>query len=104
MKLREAIDTVISHNALVSLNMRNKNDPHYSNSVYSGMAHEIPEELLEYEFYPITDVVDSTHKLHIELKECNEDNDSDNNSEINMIPVYIGERTMYINNDDLPVW
>lgn len=104
MKLRKAIDTVISHNALVSLDMRDNNDPHYSKCVYSGTAFAIPEEWLEYEFYPMTDVFDSTHKLHIELKECNEDNDSDNNSEINMIPVYIGERTMYINNDDLPVW
>lgn len=104
MKLREAIDTVISHNAFVSLNMRDKDDTHYSISVYSGMAHEIPEELLEYEFYPITDVVDSARRLHIELKECDDDNDSENNSDINMIPVYIGERTMYINNDDLPIW
>lgn len=68
MKLREAIDTVISHNAFVSLDMKDKNDPNYSNSVFSGMAHAIPEEWLEYEFYPITDVVDSSHRLHIELK------------------------------------
>ena len=104
MKLRDAIDTVISHNAFVSLDMIDKNDPNYSNSVYYGMVHEIPEELLEYEFYPITDVIDSEHRLHIELKECDDDNDSENNSDINMIPVYTGERTMYINNDDLPVW
>lgn len=97
MKLKEAIDTVISHNAFVSLNMRDKDDPHYSNSVYSGMAHAIPEEWLEYEFYPITDVVDGAHRLHIELKDKNAD-------KLNVIPVYIGERTMYINNDDLPVW
>ena len=104
MKLRKAIDTVISHNALVSLDMRDNDDPNYSNSVFSGMAHEIPEELLKYEFYPITDVVDLSHRLHIELKECDDDNDSENNSDIKIIPVYIGEGTMYINNDDLPVW
>lgn len=75
MKLRDAIDNVISHNAFVSLDMRDKNDPNYSNSVFSGMVHEIPEEWLEYEFYPITDVVDSEHRLHIELKECDDDND-----------------------------
>lgn len=68
MKLKDAIDTVISHNAFVSLDMRDNDDPNYSNSVFSGMAHEIPEKLLEYEFYPITDVVDSAHRLHIELK------------------------------------
>jgi hypothetical protein len=28
MKLRESIDTVISHNAFVSLNMRDKGDTH----------------------------------------------------------------------------
>ena len=49
MKLRESIDTVISHNALVSLDMRDNDYPHYSKCVYSGMAHEISEELLEYE-------------------------------------------------------
>lgn len=101
MKLRDAIDTVISHNAFVSLDMRDNDDPYYSKCVYSGMAHEIPEEWLEYEFYPITDVVDSTHKLHIELKECNEDNDSDN---LKILPIYVTEGKMYINNDDLPVW
>lgn len=101
MKLRKAIDTVISHNAFVSLDMRDNDDPNYSNSVFSGMAHEIPEELLEYEFYPITDVVDSSHRLHIELKECNKGNDSDN---IKILPIYVTEGKMYINNDDLPKW
>ncbi|MDY5727345.1 MAG: hypothetical protein SPK49_01855 [Erysipelotrichaceae bacterium] len=75
MKLRDAIDNVISHNAFVSLDMIDKNDPNYSNSVFSGMVHEIPEEWLEHEFYPITDVVDSAHRLHIELKECDDNND-----------------------------
>lgn len=75
MKLREAIDTVISHNAFVSLDIIDKNDPNYSNSVFSGMVHEIPEKWLEYEFYPITDVVDLEHRLHIELKECDDNND-----------------------------
>ena len=101
MKLRKAIDTVISHNALVSLDMRDNDDPHYSKCVYSGMAHEIPEEWLEYGFYPITDVVDSSHRLHIELKECNEGNDSDN---LKILPIYVTEGKMYINNDDLPIW
>ena len=101
MKLRKAIDTVISHNAFVSLDMRDNDDPNYSKCVYSGMAHAIPEEWLEYGFYPITDVVDSTHKLHIELKECNEGNDSDN---LKILPIYVTEGKMYINNDDLPIW
>lgn len=68
MKLREAIDTVISHNAFVSLYMRDKNDPNYSNSVFSGMVHAISEKWHKYEFYPITDIVDKSYKLHIKLK------------------------------------
>lgn len=68
MKLKDAIDTVISHNAYVSLDMKDKNEPWFSSIVYSGMAHAIPEEWLKYEFYPITDVVDESYKLHIKLK------------------------------------
>lgn len=32
------------------------------------MAHKIPNELLEREMFPITDVVDTTGRLHIQLK------------------------------------
>ena len=32
------------------------------------MAYEIPNELLEREMFPITDVVDTTGRLHIQLK------------------------------------
>lgn len=36
---------------------------------YEGMAHEIPNELLEREMFPITDIVgDRTGRLHIHLK------------------------------------
>lgn len=38
-------------------------------SIYEGMAHEIPNELLEREMFPITDVVgDAVGRLHIQLK------------------------------------
>lgn len=40
-----------------------------SEGIYEGMAHEIPNELLEREIFPITDVVgDAVGRLHIQLK------------------------------------
>lgn len=69
MKLKNAIDVSISHNALVVLEETDPKDSHYSISIYEGMAHEIPNELLEREMFPITDVVgDRTGRLHIQLK------------------------------------
>lgn len=69
MKLKNAIDVSISHNALVVLEETDPKDSHYSVSIYEGMAHEIPNELLEREMFPITDVVgDPVGRLHIHLK------------------------------------
>jgi hypothetical protein len=69
MKLKNAIDVSISHNALVVLEETDPKDSHYSISIYEGMAHEIPNELLEREMFPITDVVgDRVGRLHIQLK------------------------------------
>lgn len=68
MKLKNAIDVCISHNALVVLEETDPRDSHYAVSIYEGMAHEIPDELLEREMFPITDVVDTTGRLHIQLK------------------------------------
>ena len=69
MKLKNAIDTAVSHNALVVLEETDTKDSHYSVSIYEGMAHEIPNELLEREMFPITDVVgDVQGRLHIRLK------------------------------------
>lgn len=69
MKLKNAIDTTISHNALVVLEETDPKDSHYSINIYEGMAHEIPNELLEREMFPITDVVgDAVGRLHIQLK------------------------------------
>ena len=69
MKLKNAIDVFISHNALVVLEETDPKDSHYSVSIYEGMAHEIPNELLEREMFPITDVVgDPVGRLHIQLK------------------------------------
>ena len=68
MKLKDTIDTVVSHNAYVSLDMKDKNEPWFSPSVYPGMVHAISEKWHKYEFYPITDVIDKSYKLHIKLK------------------------------------
>lgn len=69
MKLKNAIDTDISHNTLVVLEETDPKDSHYSVSIYEGMAHEIPNELLEREMFPITDIVgDRIGRLHIHLK------------------------------------
>lgn len=69
MKLKNAIDTVVSHNALVVLEETDPKDSHYSVSIYEGMAHKIPNELLEREMFPITDVIgDFLGRLHIRLK------------------------------------
>mgnify|MGYP001081552025 FL=1 len=69
MKLKNAIDTAVSHNALVVLEETDPKDSHNSVSIYEGMAHEIPNELLEREIVPITDVVgDPVGRLHIQLK------------------------------------
>ena len=59
----------ISHNALVVLEETDLKDSHYIVSIYEGMAHEIPSELLEREMFPITDIVgDIQGRLHIQLK------------------------------------
>ena len=68
MKLKDTIDTVISHNAYVSLDIKDKNEPWFLPSVYPRTVHAISEKWHKYEFYPITDVVDKSYKLHIKLK------------------------------------
>ena len=69
MKLKNAIDTAVSHNALVVLEETDPKDSNYSVSIYEGMTHEIPSKLLEREIFPITNVVgDTLGKLHIQLK------------------------------------
>lgn len=69
MKLKDAIDVFVSHNALVVLEETDPKDSHYSINIYEGMVHEIPNELLEREMFPITDIVgDPVDRLHIQLK------------------------------------
>ena len=68
MKLKDAIDTVISYNAIISIDIGDKNDQYHSKCIWTGMADLVPEKWLEYEFYPITNVSDVTYNLHIKLK------------------------------------
>lgn len=68
MKLKDTINTVISHNAHVSLDIKDKNEPWFSSSVYPGMVHAIFEKWHKYEFYPITDIIDKSYRLYIKLK------------------------------------
>ena len=44
MKLKNTIDTVISNNVHVLLDMKDKNEPWFSPSVYPEMVHTISEE------------------------------------------------------------
>ena len=55
MTLRQAIDTVISHNAIIILQEDEQN--HYAHSVWKGVLHQLPKEYLDREFKPICDYV-----------------------------------------------
>ena len=68
MKLKDNINTVISHNAHVSLDIKDKNEPWFSPSVYPRMVHAIFEKWHKYEFYPITDIINKSYRLYIKLK------------------------------------
>ena len=48
MKLKDTINTVISHNAHVSLDIKDKNEPWFSSSVYPRMVHAIFEKWHKY--------------------------------------------------------
>ena len=48
MKLKDTINTVISHNAHVLLDIKDKNEPWFSPSVYPRMVHAIFEKWHKY--------------------------------------------------------
>ena len=50
------------------LDIKDKNEPWFSPSVYPGMVHAISEKWHKYEFYPITDIIDKSYRLYIKLK------------------------------------
>ena len=55
MTLRQAIDTAISHNAIIILQEDEQN--HYAHTVWKGVLHQLPKEYLDREFKPICDYV-----------------------------------------------
>lgn len=67
MILREMIDTVFSHNSLVTLCETDKENKHYSNDVWEGMAHEIPERFLNREatIFGVTGPSDGYINIHL---------------------------------------
>ena len=55
MKLRQAIDTAIQHNAIIVLQEDECNG--FASTVWKGVLHQLPKEYLDREFKPITDYV-----------------------------------------------
>lgn len=44
----ELVGWIVDHNSIVALWEEDKNDPHYSNRIYKGMGHAIPNNLKSY--------------------------------------------------------
>ena len=76
MTLRQAIDTAISHNAIIILQEDEQN--HYAHTVWKGVLHQLPKEYLDREFKPICDYVNYEKQYEspivIELKSIEDRN------------------------------
>lgn len=72
--LGECIDNIFSHNSLVSINVEmkdNDGEPSYLHQVFRGMAHDIPEDLLNRKFVSIHSVVSDRaydDRIFVEIK------------------------------------
>lgn len=68
--LRDAIDNVFLHNALVTLWVPDVNDDNEpcERAIYHGEAWRIPEEYLGYDIISIADIVDDEHIGYINVK------------------------------------
>lgn len=72
--LGECIDNIFSHNSLVSINVEMKDtdgEPSYLHQVFRGMAHDIPEDLLNRKFVSIHSVVSDRaydDRIFVEIK------------------------------------
>ena len=53
LKVKDLIDTVFSHNNLINLWERDFTEPHYSNLIWKGHVHEMPEQYQNYKFLEI---------------------------------------------------
>lgn len=56
-EVHELVDVIFSHNSIIALWVEDENDSHYSNILWQGMAHSIPEEYKKYTFKSIQGVV-----------------------------------------------
>ena len=76
MTLRQAIDTAISHNAIIILQEDEQN--HYAHTVWKGVLHQLPKEYLDREFKPICDYMNYEKQYEspivIELKSIEDRN------------------------------
>ena len=76
MTLRQAIDTAISHNAIIILQEDEQN--HYAHTVWKGVLHQLPKEYLDRDFKPICDYVNYEKQYEspivIELKSIEDRN------------------------------
>ena len=72
--LGECIDNIFSHNSVVSINVEMKDDdgePSYLYQVFRGMAHDIPEDLLNRKFVSIHSAVSDRaydDRIFVEIK------------------------------------
>lgn len=72
--LGECIDNIFSHNSVVSINVEmkdNDDEPSYLHQVFRGMAHDIPEDLLNRKFVSIHSVVSDRaydDRIFVEIK------------------------------------
>ena len=56
LKVKDIIDTIISHNEIICLWVEDEEDPHFSRQLWRGHAHKLPEEYSEYRFLSINGV------------------------------------------------
>lgn len=56
LKVKDIIDTIISHNEIICLWVEDEVDPHFSKQLWRGSAHKLPKEYSEYRFLSISGV------------------------------------------------
>ena len=71
MKIKEAIDTIFSHNEVVAIWEESPNDHRIDELKWHGMAHKIPHEYLVKEnwriFGVITDEIRESDRINIRI-------------------------------------
>lgn len=76
-ELHEVVDVIFSHNNVIALWIEDESDKHYSNCLWKGMAHSIPEEFKNYRFKSIlgigSEILDDSHIINIVIQKPEED-------------------------------